>query len=88
MTSTVRGLIGDGGHVRGGAGFGVERNGPGAYTIAYLEPFAEPPAIVVTPGQERRIASASSTAVGAEVTLADLDGRPTDTDFAFIAEPV
>jgi hypothetical protein len=82
------GLVGSGGHARGGYGFGVERNGPGAYTIAFLEPYEEAPVIVVTPGQEKRIATANATAAGAEVTIADLHGTPADADFSFIVEPV
>jgi hypothetical protein len=84
----LRGLVGGGGHARGGYGFGVERNGRGAYTIAFLERYEEAPVIVVTPGQEKRIATASATAAGAEVTIADLHGTPTDADFSFIVEPV
>jgi hypothetical protein len=84
----LRGLVGGGGQARGGYGFGVERNGPGVYTIAFLEPYEEAPAVVVTPGQEKRIATASTTAVGVEVTIADLHGTPTDADFSFIAEPL
>ena len=34
----LRGRVGSGGHARGGYGFGIERNGPGAYTIGFLEP--------------------------------------------------
>jgi hypothetical protein len=86
--ASLRGLIGSGGHARGGYGFGVERNGPGAYTIAFLERYEEAPVIVVTPGQEKRIATASTTAVGAEVTITDLHGTPADADFAFVVEPV
>ena len=84
----LRGLVGGDGHARGGYGFGIERNGPGAYTIAFLEPYEEAPVIVVTAAQEHRIASANASAAGAEVTIADLHGTPADADFSFIVEPV
>jgi hypothetical protein len=84
----LRGLVGSGGHARGGYGFGVERNGPGAYTISFLERYEEAPVIVITPGAEKRIATANTTAVGAAVTIADLNGTPVDADFSFIVEPV
>ena len=61
---------------------------PGAYTISFLERYEEAPVIVITPGQEKRIATANTTAVGADVTIADLNGTPVDADFSFIVEPV
>jgi hypothetical protein len=86
--SSVRGLVGAGAHVRGGYGYAVEHEGPGVYTIRFLEPFDDAPVVLVTPGESMRAATANPSPAGVEVTITDMHGHPTDTDFAFIAEPV
>jgi hypothetical protein len=44
--------------------------------------------VLVTPGESMRAATANPSPAGVEVTITDMHGHPTDTDFAFIAEPV
>lgn len=84
----LRGHIEAGGGIRGGLGFSLVKTAAGTYAIGFAEPYVAPPVVMVTPATSRRVASAAVSARGAEVTLADLAGAPTDTGFAFVVQPV
>jgi hypothetical protein len=86
--AAVRGLVAGGGEIDGGAGFRLERTGPGAYTIGFPERYPDPPVVVVSPMMAGHVAAVVTSTVGAEVTLTNLAGMPTDTGFGFIVEPI
>jgi hypothetical protein len=84
----VRGLVGGGGDISGGAGFGLERNGPGSYTIGFTRHYADPPVVIVTPTVAGSVAAVTTSTVGADVTITNLQAVPVDTSFGFIVEPI
>jgi hypothetical protein len=84
----VRGLVSAGGAIGAGTGFALTRTGVGSYTIGFLEPFAEPPVVLVQPSEPGSVASAVTSEVGADVVLRNLTGVPADVGFGFVAEPV
>jgi hypothetical protein len=51
-------------------------------------PYADVPVVLVTPATVGTVATAAPSAVGAEVTVRDHTGAPTDSAFAFLVEPI
>jgi hypothetical protein len=84
----VRGLVAGGGGISAGAGFALERTGPGAYTIGFTQRYADPPVVVVTPTVAGSVAAVASSTAGADVTITNLQAVPVDTSFGFIVEPI
>jgi hypothetical protein len=81
----IAGIISASGQIAAGVGFALERTGPGVYAIRFIEPCADTPPVLVTPGEPGRTVAAVATPAGAEVTLTDLTGTRTDGGFSFAA---
>jgi hypothetical protein len=86
--SRLRGMVASSGSVRGGAGFAIEKDGRGAYTLTFTTPYSEAPVVVVTPAAVGRVASVAPSSAGARVMFTDVGGTPADSDFGFVVEPL
>jgi hypothetical protein len=84
----VRGLVSAAGTIGAGTGFALTKTGVGAYNIGFLEPFSQPPVVLVQPSEPGSVASAVTSEAGADVVLRNLTGVPADVGFGFVAEPV
>jgi hypothetical protein len=84
---TVCGLVSETGRIRGGIGFALTHVATGTYAIGFLEPYDDPPVVVVAPQAPAHVAAVAPTAIGAEVRITDLEGRAADSAFGFVAEP-
>jgi hypothetical protein len=84
----LRGLVSGDGSIRAGTGFALTRTGVGTYTIGFPVPYDEAPVVLVSPSSPGHVATAATSAVGADVTLTNLMGRHADTGFGFSVEPL
>jgi hypothetical protein len=86
--SRLRGMVASTGSVRGGAGFAIEKDGPGVYTLTFTTPYSEAPVVMAVPASAGRVASVAPSGAGARVMFTDVGGTPADTDFGFVVEPL
>jgi hypothetical protein len=81
----ITGIVSGEGEVRAGAGFALERTGPGVYAIRFFESFEDAPAVLATPSEAGRSVAATSSAGGAEISVTDHNGVRMDGGFSFTA---
>jgi hypothetical protein len=81
----IAGTISSSGQILTGTGFALERTGPGAYAIHFLDAFGEAPVLLVTAAEPAHTAAAVATTVGGEITVCNRSGTRADGGFSFAA---